>query len=565
MQDTQSDQKSNETKHLGSGRFSRYGIGGLSSTASFQSVRNRATSSVSRDSQLSEPNSNVSRVYNVSSDIVPQALTHPDEESNAKGKLSGNTEIGSAPRWSQVGFQSIFQGNSNSIKRRDSNDSFSEEIKFQKLRNAASVDTFDYRNDDSKITEEEPYQDSLFSGHSGKSKEKRRISLFSNNRDNNNALLKAERKSGLFKTKSNKSSSSLNTQLLKSPDSTKTKSNPFRKIANKLLSTKNHRAIGNDDLEAAQNSFSKFLHSSYGKHRASSQFIHSAAGGLMDSSRSVHSFSPSVANLPNDAPMSINISNDMVDSANVAMLHDLLKNLPSLEANYKNFTTQELHILAGNVWGIYCGVIIELFKMQRVWQLPAKIEDINRILDFYITIKTESKAAVSHKKFLTEIEEFLTTSLYIFENQIVFNYSNEETMNTALKRVGVIWQVFYQQVYFDVISVLLPIERITKKFSRYSSTNQDERKHSYLTIDYMLLKCFRDSVILPYYQNFIHSNDGARKSFQQYIFNEEEESGVTERDKLTLLQCFGILETIQGNDRSQIIIDELLEGVRMSI
>ena len=138
-------------------------------------------------------------------------------------------------------------------------------------------------------------------------------------------------------------------------------------------------------------------------------------------------------------------------------------------------------------------------------------------------------------------------------------------MNTALKRVGVIWQVFYQQVYFDVISVLLPIERITKKFSRYSSTNQDERKHSYLTIDYMLLKCFRDSVILPYYQNFIHSNDGARKSFQQYIFNEEEESGVTERDKLTLLQCFGILETIQGNDRSQIIIDELLEGVRMSI
>ncbi|KAL3234827.1 hypothetical protein RNJ44_02615 [Nakaseomyces bracarensis] len=541
--------------------------GAMSSTSSFTSARNRATSTVSKDSQASGHLSNYSRVYNISSDIVPQTLTHPDEESNVK-KVPGSVEMGSSvPRWSQVGFQSIFQGNSSGpMRMRNSSDSFGDEIKFQKLRNTASVDRFDTRMDDSKITEEEPYQDSLYSNGSQKTKEKRRISLFSNNRENSSPLLKTERKSSLFKPKATKSTSSMNTHLLNSPTTTKNKHNPFSKMARKLLSNKSHKKIGSGDTEAApQNSFSKFLHASYGKHKVSSQFIHTA-GGLIDSARSVHSFSPSMVNIPNDTPMSINVTDDMIESANVAMLHDLLKNLSSLEANYKGFTSQELHILAGNIWGIYCGVIIELFKMQRIWQLPAKIEDINRILDFYIVIKTESKASVSYKKFLSEIEEFLTTSLYILENQIVFNYSNEETMNTALKRVGVIWQVFYQQVYFDVLSVFLPLEKITKKFSRYSGgLSQEGSKHSFLTIDYLLLKCFRDSIVLPYYQNFIHSNDGASKSFQQYIFNEEEESGVTEHDKLTLLQCFGILETIQGNDRNQVIIDELLEGIRMSI
>lgn len=132
--------------------------------------------------------------------------------------------------------------------------------------------------------------------------------------------------------------------------------------------------------------------------------------------------------------------------------------MPSLIANYKSFTVQELYVLEGNIWGIYCSIVVELFKNKRVWQLPAKIEDIDRLLEFYITLKTQTKAAVTHSKFLTEIEEFITTSLYILENQIVFNYANEDTINTALKRVGIIWKVFFQQVYYDIMAVLLPFE-----------------------------------------------------------------------------------------------------------
>lgn len=106
---------------------------------------------------------------------------------------------------------------------------------------------------------------------------------------------------------------------------------------------------------------------------------------------------------------------------------------------------------------------MELFKNKRVWQLPAKIEDIDRLLEFYITLKTQTKAAVTHSRFLAEIEEFITTSLYILENQIVFNYANEDTVNTALKRVGIIWKVFYQQVYYDMMAVLLPFEKSFQK------------------------------------------------------------------------------------------------------
>ena len=198
--------------------------------------------------------------------------------------------------------------------------------------------------------------------------------------------------------------------------------------------------------------------------------------------------------------------------------------------------------------------------------MPAKIEDIDRLLEFYITLKTQTKAAVTHSRFLAEIEEFITTSLYILENQIVFNYANEDTVNTALKRVGIIWKVFYQQVYYDMMAVLLPFEKSFQKNSNYWLDGYLSEPSRYApSIDVLLLKCFRDSIILPYYESFLHTNDGASKSFQRYIFSEEEQNGVTEEDKLTLLQCFGILNTIKGNSRNQRIIGELLEGIRMSI
>lgn len=522
------------------------------------------------------------------------------------------------------------------------------------------------------------------------------------------------------------------------------KNNPFIKFTKKIFRSKSSQHLKDTTEPVIPNSLGKFLHSSIGRHRSPVHFIHSTTGGIIDSGKSVYSFNPSVLNATNDAALAITQQDDILDSTNVAILHDLLKNLSSLKANYRNFNTQELIILSGNIWGIYCSVVVELFKIQRIWHLPAKIEDLNRILRFYIKLKTRSKIAITWAKLIFEIEEFIVTSLYVFENQVVFNYSNEDTINTALKRLGILWQIFYQEIYYDVVAILLPLETdyqnqiklndvykrnrlsltkgknennsslhisnrsksndynndkdehninennevqsldnylnpeiidlrrldsddtIMKKNSDYNSnvlsaitptsvnssssnlitqmgnnmfldlnidfnkvnhsnanlnvngnnnysnnsnngsgsgsgSSNNDKNNNYsintatstpninvninnynsssningnsvnvgingkFSIEDMLLRCFRDSIVLPYYQNFIHSDEGVSKSFYTYILNEEEESGVTEEDKLILLQCLGILSTIQGKDGNQQIIEDLLEGVRMSI
>ncbi|AJQ14808.1 CLL_collapsed_G0004550.mRNA.1.CDS.1 [Saccharomyces cerevisiae] len=540
---------------------------------------NRKRSATSGALSVTNPNIKATnrkpaRVYSVSSDIVPQALTHPDEDVHLKTSKSPHD---AAPRWSQVGFQSIFHDGSNA---RRSTDSIEEEYSQGTENNDGHSEIGS--SSSNRMEGNTTSNDSLFSSNSRGNK--RRLSIFTNSKDNMRNRSRSGSKnygtvitgtsssnisrsgSKLFHTKSNMSVNSLQSSLSTGHSHSNKGSNVFSKMAKKLLSYKPHNSIGKDDVEPVVPSpFSKFLHSSYGKHRSPVQFIHTSTGGLIDSGKSVYSFKPSINNNPNDTALSL-IQDDAFDATNVSLLHDLLKNLPSLIANYKSFTVQELFVLEGNIWGIYCSIVVELFKNKRVWQLPAKIEDIDRLLEFYITLKTQTKAAVTHSRFLAEIEEFITTSLYILENQIVFNYANEDTVNTALKRVGIIWKVFYQQVYYDMMAVLLPFEKSFQKNSNYWLDGYLSEPSRYApSIDVLLLKCFRDSIILPYYESFLHTNDGASKSFQRYIFSEEEQNGVTEEDKLTLLQCFGILNTIKGNSRNQRIIGELLEGIRMSI
>ncbi|CAH1828478.1 unnamed protein product [Saccharomyces cerevisiae] len=540
---------------------------------------NRKRSATSGALSVTNPNIKATnrkpaRVYSVSSDIVPQALTHPDEDVHLKTSKSPHD---AAPRWSQVGFQSIFHDGSNA---RRSTDSIEEEYSQRTENNDGHSEIGS--SSSNRMEGNTTSNDSLFSSNSRGNK--RRLSIFTNSKDNMRNRSRSGSKnygtvitgtsssnisrsgSKLFHTKSNMSVNSLQSSLSTGHSHSNKGSNVFSKMAKKLLPYKPHNSIGKDDVEPVVPSpFSKFLHSSYGKHRSPVQFIHTSTGGLIDSGKSVYSFNPSINNNPNDTALSL-IQDDAFDATNVSLLHDLLKNLPSLVANYKSFTVQELFVLEGNIWGIYCSIVVELFKNKRVWQLPAKIEDIDRLLEFYITLKTQTKAAVTHSRFLAEIEEFITTSLYILENQIVFNYANEDTVNTALKRVGIIWKVFYQQVYYDMMAVLLPFEKSFQKKSNYWLDGYLSEPSRYApSIDVLLLKCFRDSIILPYYESFLHTNDGASKSFQRYIFSEEEQNGVTEEDKLTLLQCFGILNTIKGNSRNQRIIAELLEGIRMSI
>lgn len=517
----------------------------------------KSAKSLQRSEVSADQEGTRNRFYSISSDIIPQTLTHPDDDEVGTAKsLKSPSVIQQPPNWANVGFHSIF--NDGGQKRSKQSLLSTESMESSPVSGRRSVESeFGMSKGDTRISEEEDLSNESTHTTSSSTKEKLKSSLFGRSKEN---LPKNERGPRLFKSSGNRGNAPSVQDSLISP-TVPNKKNKFTKIAKKLFNHKNTGTHHDDVIEPViPNSLSKFLHSSYARHKTPSQFLHNTPGPLIDS-KSVYSFNPS---MPNNAVDGSGSQQEDYYWNSLSMLHDFLKHLPTLEANYRTFTSQELHILEGNVWGIFCNTALELFKSHEVWQLHVKIEDINRILEFYIVLKTESKAASQHSKFLNEVEEFLMTSLYILENQIVFNYSNENTMNTALKRLGVIWQVFYQQVYYDVMAVLLPLEKSFTSSPKYWSYVEGLSRNV-LSVDYILLKSFRDSIVLPYYLNFINSNDGASKSFQLYIFNQEEENGVTEEDKLTLLQCFGVLSTIPGNDRHQKIIQELLTGVRMSI
>lgn len=517
----------------------------------------KSTQSLQLSGDDTEEKSTDNRFYGISSDIITQTLTHPyDDERDTDKSLKSPSILQDPPSWTNVGFHSIF--NDGGQKKSKQSPLSVESRESTPISGGKSNNSeFALSNNGSRITEREDMSNESMRTSSSSTKKKLKSSLFGRSKEN---LSKNDRGAKLFKPSSNRSNASNVPGSLISP-TVPNKKNKFTKIAKRLFNHKNNGTHHDDVIEPViPNSLSKFLHSSYARHKTPSQFLHNTPGPLIDS-KSVYSFNPG---MPNNVSDGTGSQQDDYYWNSLSMLHDFLKHLPTLEANYRTFTSQELYILEGNVWGLFCNTALELFKAHEVWRLYVKIEDINRILEFYIVLKTESKAASQHRKFLSELEEFLTTSLYILENQIVFNYTNENTMNTALKRLGVIWQVFYQQVYYDVMAVLLPLEKSFTTSPKYWSYVEG-LSQNILSVDYILLKSFRDSIVLPYYLNFINSIDGASKSFQLYIFNQEEENGVTEEDKLTLLQCFGVLSTIPGNDKHQKIIQELLTGVRMSI
>lgn len=503
-----------------------------------------------------------SRLNSFSSDIVPQIVPL----GNGSQELStSRPALANLPSLSNVGFQSIFQ---NSSLRRSQQSVNSEDLndRLQTISPVSSSRSNTITSYNSHKTDSNVSADSSRKRSSSKST---RPTLKTTND-------KSERSSRLFKSLSNKSSTSLSSSLLNSTAHSSKSS--FSKAARKLFRKKDHSLESENEAARAPanvptSAFGKFLHHQYNKHvgKVSSHYMHSA-GNLMDSGKSVYSFNPAFTNNSNDVPLQL-VQEANFDATDVHMLHDLVKNLKSLDSNYKSFTMEEQEALISNIWGVFCNIILSLFKNQKLWELPTKVEDINHVLEFYIKLKTESRASTNSSKFISEIEEFLTTSLYILENQIVFNYNNENTINTALKRLCVIWEVFYQQIYHGVMAVLLPLETSfqnnhhywSEMHSSFINDSSGNVRTSTLSVDFLLLKSFRDSIVLPYYQSFINSNAGASKGFHMYIMNEEEEKGVTQQDKLVLLQCFGILSSIQSNDINQTLIDDLLVGIRMSI
>ncbi|SCU87032.1 LADA_0E01574g1_1 [Lachancea dasiensis] len=500
------------------------------------------------------------RFYSISSTIVPQTIQVGERDNHEKeeGRKTAESKQSSPAlqSMSKVGFQSIYQNPG-----------------LRKSQKAVDV-SGRYRTTSSNSSVKSNGMASYQSYQSGSN-----ISAISNKTSQNSLSGKITGRGSYdnlepdLKTVPSANKSLTDTSSSFGKLSTGTKRNPFSKAARKLFSRNAGRADKiresvKSPTSGTSSAFGKFLNSKYGKHVGS--YHKHSAGALMDGGKNPPFGSRS--NSGNDVPLQLAQQPDL-DSSDIQMLQDLIKNLKSLRSTYRTFTTEELDALMSNIWGVFCSVVVTLFKNKELWELPAKIEDLNHVLSFYIQLKMTPKKSSGSSKFVAEIEEFMATCLYILENQIVFNYSNENTINTALKRLCLIWGIFYHQIYHNFMAIFLPLEvsfRVDNEFWSESQTNfardtLNGTRAGPLSLDVLLLKSFRDSIVSPYYESFINSHEGASKSFHLYIMNEEEEKGVTQEDKLTLLQCFGILSSIRSVDIKQKVIDELLAGIRMSI
>lgn len=183
----------------------------------------------------------------------------------------------------------------------------------------------------------------------------------------------------------NRSSASLSSSFSK--ERSRSVMQPLTSVARKLFHRKEGRqSKGNEQLKSptavTSSAFAKFLHSKYNKHvgKATAHYRYSA-GNLIDTGKSL----PTNASTSNDIPLRL-VQGSNLDASDVQMLHDLIKNLKSLESNYNTFTVEELDALMSNIWGVYCSVVITLFKNRELWELPAKIEDLNQVFSFFIKL-----------------------------------------------------------------------------------------------------------------------------------------------------------------------------------
>ncbi|CCK73561.1 Bit61p NDAI_0G05780 [Naumovozyma dairenensis CBS 421] len=507
------------------------------------------------------------RSYSTNNDIIiPQMLVHDDPVLNDNSQQI--TVSSPTPLLSHVGFQSIFHGvaNKGSISKTNNTNPNTLSSNNSSSTTLSTSPSTSSKNGFKSLSPIEKSQSSTSSSSSSISflghnlTRKKSMSIFSLNRNGSTTLKKPD----LTKLSPTISSTSSNRSITSTTSGILTKKYDFGKLMNKIFTHnkpfRNQRKV---DIEPVlPHSLGKFLHSSFERRKGTSKslYIHnSRVDHVMDSNHSIYSFNPAL-------PVNDTVSPTQ-DTNPEYMLQDLLRHLPSLEANYKNFTSEELSILSGNLWYIFCNYIVDFFRDKRLWNSRIKIEDLNNILLFYYKLPNTLNFIWS------ELNEFLNSSLFIFENEIIFNYSNEYIMNNPLKRLCIIWQKFYQEVYYDILTIFLPFNRIIEQKSKLKNKSKkkgsngksnDELCRTYST-DMLLLKCFRDSIVLPYYQNIINSTTETSKTLQLYIFNQEEENSVSQEDKLILLQCFGILSTVYSGDKDQKIVEELLEGVRISI
>ena len=128
------------------------------------------------------------------------------------------------------------------------------------------------------------------------------------------------------------------------------------------------------------------------------------------------------------------------------------------------------------------------------------------------------------------------------ENELTFNENSDQ--GSPFHRLAITWEYFFANVYHYLLAIFLPLQLefegigpIVKNAKEYwsdisePSVTQSTKK--------VILSAFRDYVVIPYFDTELSVQD------------------VEDSERRTLVQCFGILQSIHSANYNQRIIEHL--------
>lgn len=221
--------------------------------------------------------------------------------------------------------------------------------------------------------------------------------------------------------------------------------------------------------------------------------------------------------------------------------NDVMKHVVS-DANLKGLSFEEKDQIADNLWTTITSTVLPLFKLENSSSLKLKtpIEDVNKMVEVFLRLRIENKTTAT--SLISDVQELLKNGLNIMENELTFNENSDQ--GSPFHRLAITWEYFFANVYHYLLAIFLPLQLefegigpIVKNAKEYwsdisePSVTQSTKK--------VILSAFRDYVVIPYFDTELSVQD------------------VEDSERRTLVQCFGILQSIHSANYNQRIIEHL--------
>lgn len=310
-------------------------------------------------------------------------------------------------------------------------------------------------------------------------------------------------------------------------------------------------------------------------------------------------------------------------SLSTEQLQKMIKEFENMNIEEESFATDKSAV-ADEAWSIFCALVFPLFQGGR---LRAPVEEINKLVYLhsklcadipsgmdsptvayaplyspvtnstavttttmtspYLNSPTPTRSSPSptispmragmQTKESSDVQEFLKAGMETMMSLLYFD-ENDYTVKLGRSRPGrnprsfstnaqatsdlnferscsLLWDMFYDDVYFYLGAVFLPLD----------AANDPRNNRRKMPISDMVLRSFRDHIIIPLYEmNRQREIDRERSATTttHSSRNNVEPSEESYTLNIGLQQCFTILNSVQTNDTNQKIIENLKQQTR---